>query len=329
MRRWQLFLGLTLVVMLLGGCGTARVEEVDKVVEQPEKFVNKTVTVRGKVTNVRESPQGDAVWEYDLQGKSEAIPVRTAASKKPEPGIVSVTGVVLSESGMLWLKEQSAGIAVTTIALAGGLGVLGLLAVVLGIRLMSAKPAALQAPCANPQCSHFARPGSQLCDRCEFCEKCGSPKFFGQTCSLCGPESPVPPTPPPVEKEECDIHGILKDGNGQCPKCAEGTTAVYAWLETVEGPRVIGPVPLGPRVLRIGRDPSRRESDDWVVLRDETVSADHASVRRDDGHFYLRDLDSKNGTFVNGQRLDGRHELQSGDKIHIGRTTFVFKLHGE
>lgn len=63
-----------------------------------------------------------------------------------------------------------------------------------------------------------------------------------------------------------------------------------------------------------------------LVIDDRQVSRHHARIRRDDEQYVLEDLDSKNGTFVNGQDLDGPHHLQDGDEIQIAlccKLTFV------
>ncbi|CAA9468000.1 MAG: hypothetical protein AVDCRST_MAG65-487, partial [uncultured Solirubrobacteraceae bacterium] len=60
-------------------------------------------------------------------------------------------------------------------------------------------------------------------------------------------------------------------------------------------------------------------------LADPVVSRRHARVRiRDDGRVVLEDLDSTNGTWVNGQRLGAPRELDPGDVIRIGRTSLRF-----
>jgi hypothetical protein len=73
--------------------------------------------------------------------------------------------------------------------------------------------------------------------------------------------------------------------------------------------------------LLIGRD----EACD-VVIADRQVSRHHASVTHEEDSYVLRDLDSKNGTFVNGQELAGPRALQDGDEIQIAyccKLTFV------
>lgn len=64
----------------------------------------------------------------------------------------------------------------------------------------------------------------------------------------------------------------------------------------------------------IGRHPSA-----GIQLLADRVSREHARIRRDDhGRLWLHDLDSTNGTWLNGKRLADAAELKSGDVIHIG-----------
>lgn len=63
-----------------------------------------------------------------------------------------------------------------------------------------------------------------------------------------------------------------------------------------------------------------------IVLRDETISGKHASLRYKDGKFYLTDLDSTNGTFLNGSNeAAARVELNSDDMVRFGGVTLKFK----
>ncbi|MFW7378250.1 MAG: HD domain-containing phosphohydrolase [Oligoflexus sp.] len=70
--------------------------------------------------------------------------------------------------------------------------------------------------------------------------------------------------------------------------------------------------------ISIGRDPS---SD--VIVRDSEASRNHIKIKRRGRLFILEDLDSRNGTFVNGDRVINT-TIVSGDKILIGSTELVF-----
>ena len=66
-------------------------------------------------------------------------------------------------------------------------------------------------------------------------------------------------------------------------------------------------------------------SSEALPLTDTTVSRRHAELTPDDGRWFLRDLDSANGTFVNGERVSGDPiELTPGDQVRCGSTLMVF-----
>jgi len=71
----------------------------------------------------------------------------------------------------------------------------------------------------------------------------------------------------------------------------------------------------------IGRDP-----DCDIALPDRLVSREHAILERDESGYQIRDLDSKNGTFLNGDAVTEPRRLQDGDEIQIAlrfRLAFV------
>jgi S1-C subfamily serine protease len=69
-------------------------------------------------------------------------------------------------------------------------------------------------------------------------------------------------------------------------------------------------------VITIGRHPMNDLRFD--AEKDLDVSARHAELRSNDGRHLLRDLGSTNGTFVNGEKLDGERALFEGDTIRFG-----------
>ncbi len=60
-----------------------------------------------------------------------------------------------------------------------------------------------------------------------------------------------------------------------------------------------------------------RGTDADIVLPERQVSRYHLKIIFRDGRYYLEDLDSKNGTFLNGQQVKGTASLQDGDEIQI------------
>ncbi len=65
-------------------------------------------------------------------------------------------------------------------------------------------------------------------------------------------------------------------------------------------------------------------SSEALPLSDNAVSRRHAELTPDDGLWYIRDLQSQNGTYVNGVRLLDRQRLRPGDQIRCGQSLFVF-----
>lgn len=78
-------------------------------------------------------------------------------------------------------------------------------------------------------------------------------------------------------------------------------------------------VSLGTDPVLIGRDPQND-----VVLDDRRVSRKHAEVRLRLGRYTLYDLQSTNGTYVNGRRV-AEKVLDDGDKISVGGLEIVFR----
>jgi pSer/pThr/pTyr-binding forkhead associated (FHA) protein len=77
----------------------------------------------------------------------------------------------------------------------------------------------------------------------------------------------------------------------------------------------------GPVPLTIGR-----AKDNTVALAgDDFASAHHARIEATRDGVWIVDLDSTNGTFVNGKRLDGRRKLREGDVVQVGDTELRFE----
>jgi ABC-type multidrug transport system ATPase subunit/pSer/pThr/pTyr-binding forkhead associated (FHA) protein len=82
-------------------------------------------------------------------------------------------------------------------------------------------------------------------------------------------------------------------------------------------------LPLVENVTRIGRD---RSSQVPIPLEYETISRHHLEVRRENGEYILSDLDSSNGVFVNGQKVQ-RARLSDNDEIRIGLAEHGQEVH--
>ena len=74
----------------------------------------------------------------------------------------------------------------------------------------------------------------------------------------------------------------------------------------------------GTEVTTIGR-----ETKNALFLDDVTVSRSHAEIRRREDGFYIHDLGSLNGTYVNRERVE-ETKLASGDELQIGKFRLLF-----
>ena len=115
---------------------------------------------------------------------------------------------------------------------------------------------------------------------------------------------------------------VLAPAQGRAGAPADGPARVGRLVvvesSTLEPGRVFeaGPVPL-----TIGRG-----ADNVAVLEgDDYASARHARVEAQRDGVWILDLGSTNGTWVNGERMDGRHRLRDGDTVRIGETQLRFE----
>lgn len=88
-----------------------------------------------------------------------------------------------------------------------------------------------------------------------------------------------------------------------------------AFLISEEGMLAGQRIPLNRRSIIIGRGGTDEQCD--VVLFDRQVSRQHAEIFMDQGRYFLRDLHSKNGTYLNGEPVREALELQDNDEIQI------------
>lgn len=81
------------------------------------------------------------------------------------------------------------------------------------------------------------------------------------------------------------------------------------------------PFALSEAVIVVGRD-----SDCQLKLDSPAVSRHHARIIQEGSRFFLEDSQSRNGTLVNGKRIEHRELLRDGDQIEFSTTRFLFSL---
>jgi pSer/pThr/pTyr-binding forkhead associated (FHA) protein len=94
-------------------------------------------------------------------------------------------------------------------------------------------------------------------------------------------------------------------------------------LLVLSGPLKDSTIPLSEGEVTIGR-----EASNGIAVVDPSVSRKHCLLSGQDGRFLVRDLDSRNGTLVNGTAVE-EQGLQHGDEIAAGDSSFLFLLEDE
>jgi pSer/pThr/pTyr-binding forkhead associated (FHA) protein len=78
---------------------------------------------------------------------------------------------------------------------------------------------------------------------------------------------------------------------------------------------------VGPVAITLGR----ADDNSAPLPKDDYASSHHARVEAGRDGVWIVDLDSTNGTWVNGERLAGRRKLHGGDVVRVGQTELRFE----
>jgi hypothetical protein len=113
-------------------------------------------------------------------------------------------------------------------------------------------------------------------------------------------------------------------GFHQAPAFATPPSAVAdAWLVAERG----GGLTAGERFDLIGGLSIGRSGESDVRIDDRYASGLHARIFNREGHTYIEDMNSTNGTLLNDATLVGEAELIDGDVVRIGDTEFRYEAH--
>jgi pSer/pThr/pTyr-binding forkhead associated (FHA) protein len=152
-----------------------------------------------------------------------------------------------------------------------------------------------------------------------FCTRCGHPnRDDARFCAECGAplHDDVTLTLPQVESDD--------EPHDEFPFPHDELGADQALLLVKRGPNAGSTFLLDADSTSVGRNP-----DSVVFLDDVTVSRKHGVfVRHEDGSWFVRDVGSLNGTYVNGEQVD-ETKLASGDEVQIGKFKLTFFAGGE
>ena len=98
------------------------------------------------------------------------------------------------------------------------------------------------------------------------------------------------------------------------PSSSDGRPVPRSLALTDEHGATIGALPLSGTV-QVGRSPSCQ-----IPLTDTFASSIHARLFARDGSWFVEDLGSTNGTYVNERRVTAPAEIKVGDRVRVGRT---------
>jgi pSer/pThr/pTyr-binding forkhead associated (FHA) protein len=82
-------------------------------------------------------------------------------------------------------------------------------------------------------------------------------------------------------------------------------------------------------VLDVERSTMGRDAENSVVLGDQQISKQHAAITTHGGSYWIEDLESRNGVYVNGKRVKERQQLSDGNLIKLGSTILRFEATGQ
>lgn len=173
------------------------------------------------------------------------------------------------------------------------------------------------------------REGTLFLPTGRFCQECGARGASGTRCVKCGAFIPEP-----EEMQICPACSMpQRPGAKFCARCAASLrlpakeildTRPHFSTVTTSGEERIAFI-LDQREIRVGRT-----LNNGFVIPHPSVSKRHALLvfeEQGSGRYLLRDLESSNGTFVNGRRIR-ESALSDGCEVRFGRVSFVYRASG-
>jgi len=173
------------------------------------------------------------------------------------------------------------------------------------------------------------------------CPSCGAEIKLAST-EVEPPRAESPENTPPIPPESADtvfqpalmMESIMEELDTAEPARA-GTEEIEANPKSLPAPYL--QLEIEPYLLILGASPGQercplalaktvfgRQGAD-IALEDPAVSGAHFQIEAFGKEFFLRDLESRNGTFLNGSRVRYSQVLP-GDQITAGKTSLIFRL---
>ncbi|HEX7734919.1 MAG TPA: FHA domain-containing protein [Ktedonobacteraceae bacterium] len=170
-----------------------------------------------------------------------------------------------------------------------------------------------------PYCNAETRPGDNFCLNCGNRLPAGGPQSAGDQgdATLAAEENWIAPT----AQASANGHDVVGGATVATENSAAIENPARLTLRTDSG-EMLQEFVLEKLEFAIGRAPSS----DILLSKDKLTSRRHATIRYENGGYFLSDERSANGTFVNGQQLEEKtpYKLQNGDRVAIGEYEMVF-----
>ena len=165
--------------------------------------------------------------------------------------------------------------------------------------------------------------GTMIWPTGRFCQECGVRGTSGAPCPGCGAFIPEP-----VEQQLCPIcSASQRPGAKFCKDCG-ANIKMPAQVTLDTRPHFSSLSPKGEERIAYILDQSEicvgRTLNNEFVINHESVSKRHARIVNQDDHYLLADLESSNGTFVEGKRIT-EARLFDGCEVRFGRVNYVYR----
>src|SRR5437016_170078 len=139
-------------------------------------------------------------------------------------------------------------------------------------------------------------------------------RFYAEAAPLTASSAPHAGRPASPEQLKHTVHGI------EAVAAPRASAAAFASFLVRSGGLTGQRLPVKTPVVNLGR----ADYND-IVLPDPSVSTSHAKLQRREGVWVLVDLDSTNGTFVDGEQVKGEAPLAPGAAVRFGDVQLVFE----
>ncbi|GAA1058886.1 FHA domain-containing protein FhaB/FipA [Agromyces bracchium] len=147
--------------------------------------------------------------------------------------------------------------------------------------------------------------------------------LFGQRVRKLQPDAAAAgaaPGPAPAANATAPTAAVSKPAPVPSGGGGDATAENASRLVITSGAKSGAEFPLGRDEITIGRS-----SDSAIIIRDDYTSTHHARLMLWNGRWMIQDLDSTNGTFLNGSRVTVPTPIPLGATVKVGATTFELR----